>query len=104
MVVSLRVKTPLPQVIFADDYLWQRRGGAGDVDGVGTGGWIRGGFVRGWRGLAATGLALAALDDSLRDRVVQLHLKVDVRHRRPGVVPTEYHMFVSQRPFSAVSA
>ena len=49
MVVSLRVKTPLPQVIFADDYLRQRRGGAGDVDGVGTGGWIRGGFVRGWR-------------------------------------------------------
>ena len=37
------------------------RGGAVEVDGFGTGGRIRRGFVRGWRGLAGAGLALAAL-------------------------------------------
>ena len=37
------------------------RGRAVEVDGFGTGGRIRRGFVRGWRGLAGAGLALAAL-------------------------------------------
>ena len=29
------------------------------------------------------------LDDPLRDYAVQIHLKVDIYNRRPGVVPTD---------------